>query len=43
MILHDWDIMEPILGMRFENNEQLKLSLANYGGTQWVSTLVYEK
>ncbi|PWA74663.1 RNA-directed DNA polymerase, eukaryota [Artemisia annua] len=26
-----WDKMEPILGMRFETNEQLKLALANYG------------
>ena len=26
----DWDKMEPILGMRFENSEQLKLALANY-------------
>ncbi|PWA85378.1 hypothetical protein CTI12_AA150780 [Artemisia annua] len=27
----DWDKMEPVLGMRFESNEQLKLALANYG------------
>ncbi|PWA64249.1 hypothetical protein CTI12_AA346450 [Artemisia annua] len=27
----DWDKMEPILGMRYENSEQLKLALANYG------------
>ncbi|PWA76341.1 hypothetical protein CTI12_AA235510 [Artemisia annua] len=27
----DWDKMEPILGMRFESNEQLKLALGNYG------------
>ena len=26
-----WDKMEPVLGMRFETNEQLKLALANYG------------
>ncbi|PWA53950.1 hypothetical protein CTI12_AA440880 [Artemisia annua] len=26
----DWDKMEPILGMRFENSEQLKFALANY-------------
>ncbi|PWA80923.1 calcium/proton exchanger [Artemisia annua] len=26
-----WDKMEPVLGMRFESNEQLKLALANYG------------
>ena len=25
-----WDKMEPVLGMRFETNEQLKLALANY-------------
>ncbi|GJR35066.1 zinc finger, PMZ-type containing protein [Tanacetum coccineum] len=28
---HDWNRMEPVLGMRFENHEQLKLCLANYG------------
>ncbi|PWA78041.1 hypothetical protein CTI12_AA102080 [Artemisia annua] len=26
-----WDKMEPVLRMRFETNEQLKLALANYG------------
>ncbi|PWA51416.1 Chloramphenicol acetyltransferase-like domain-containing protein [Artemisia annua] len=29
--VNDWDKMEPVLGMRFESNEQLKLALANYG------------